>query len=116
MSRLLTLLMIIMLVIVPSSMVSAAICQHQSPVEHALARADSDARVANVARSEETAASHSKKATLFDAPAVFLLADMLPTAQLTPPLGGAEPIRRSLLDEGRLPGTSLRPLLEPPAA
>lgn len=116
MSRILTLLMIIILAVVPCSMVSAAICRHQNSIEHALARANSDAKIANVARTEETAASHSKKGTLFDAPSAFLLTDMLPPSRLSVPLGVAESIRLSFLDENRLPGTSPPPLLEPPTA
>jgi len=115
-SRLLTLLMLIALMIAPCSLVSAAVCRHQSVADHALARVSPNAQVAGAARSEETAASLAKKGTLADAPSASLLADMLPPQGLKAPLRAAEPVRRPLLDDNRLPGTSVRPLLEPPAA
>lgn len=116
MSRLLSLLMIIMLLVAPCSLVSAAVCRHQSPIEHALARESSDAKVSNAARTEETSASLSKKGSLSDAPSASFLADMLPPSGLSAPLHFAESLRRSFPDDNSLPGTSLRPLLEPPAA
>jgi hypothetical protein len=114
--RILTFLMMIMLVVAPSAMVSAAACRHKNPLEHALARANADAKIANVARSEETAASLSKKGTLSNAASGAWLADMLPPPEFAIPFHIAEPVQRSFGNEDALPGTSIRPLLEPPAA
>ena len=114
--RVLTLLIMIMMVLAPSAMVSAAICQHQDAAEHMLARASADATTANNARAEETAASLAKKGVLADAPTVSLLANLIAPFELAPPPDVGEARPRPVLDDIALGGTSVRPLLEPPAA
>ena len=116
MRRILTLLIILVIAVAPASMISAAVCHHHNALEHALARSSPDPRIANTARSEETAASLSKKGILSDRASVFFLADMLPAAEVAPPFHASEPLRRILLNESTLPGASIRPLLQPPAA
>lgn len=116
MNRILTLLMIIVLAVAPASMLSAAVCRHHSAIEHDLARASADARIANAARTEETATLLAKKGMLADEASGSFLADMLPMAGLTPPFDTAERLKRLLANENALPGASVRPLLEPPAA
>ena len=115
-NRILTLLMILVLVVAPGVSVSAAACRHDNAIQHALARSSPDARVANAALTEETAASLAKKGTLSDAPSGAWLADMLSPPQVTIPWHRAEPIRRFYTDENVLPGTSVLPLLQPPSA
>ena len=108
--------MIFVLAVAPASMISAAVCHHHSAIEHALARSSADPSIANAALSEETAALLSKKGILSDNASGFFLADMLPATELAIPLRAAEPLRRTLLNESALPGASIRPLLQPPAA
>ena len=116
MRRVLTLLIMVMMVLAPSTMVSAAICQHRDAAEHMLARTSADAKIANSARTEETAATLAKKGVLADAPSVSLLADLLPPFELVPPAAVASMSLRPVLDDIAPGGTSIRPLLEPPAA
>ena len=116
MRRILTLLIIVVIAVAPASMISAAVCHHHGAAEHALARSSTDPRIANTARTEETAASLSKKGILSDTASGFFLADMLPTPELAPPFRAAEHLGRILLNESMLPGASLRPLLQPPAS
>ena len=108
--------MIIALAVAPASMISAAVCHHHSALEHELARLSPDPRVSNAARSEETAALLSKKGILSDTASGFFLADMLPATELVLPFHTAEPLKHLFLNESALPGTSISPLLEPPAA
>ena len=49
MSRFLTLMMIVILVIAHGSSVAAAVCRHQSPGEHVAALRSGDAKVSAVA-------------------------------------------------------------------
>jgi hypothetical protein len=114
--RILTLLMILVIAVAPASMISAAVCHHHSATEHALARSSADPRVANNARTEETAALLAKKGILSDRAAGFFLADMLPAPVLPMPFHVPEPARRILLNESALPSASIAPLLQPPAA
>ena len=116
MRRILTLLIILVIAVAPASMISAAVCHHHNALEHALARSSADPRIANTARSEETAAALSKKGILSDRAAGFLLADMLPAPELAPPFHASEPLGRMMLNENALPSASIRPLLQPPAA
>jgi hypothetical protein len=115
-NRILVLLTMLALVIAPGTLVSAAVCRHHSAIEHELARSSADAKIASVARSEETAALLSKAGALSDTASGVVLADMLPTAEFTPPFPVAERLSRLFPSEDSLPGASVRPLLHPPAA
>jgi hypothetical protein len=114
--QILTLLIILLIAVAPASMMSAAVCHHHSAIEHALARSSADPRIANAALSEETAALLSKKGILSDTASGFFLADMLPATELALPFHTTEPFKHLFLNESALPGTSISPLLEPPAA
>ena len=109
--------MIITLVFGHGSSVAAAICQHRTAGEHALARASHDARIAARAMTEETAANvNGKKAAPADTGASAGPTDMLPPVKLVAPLRTIERILRRLTDAPSLAGTSHRPLLDPPTA
>ncbi|MEA3064391.1 MAG: hypothetical protein QOJ27_830 [Sphingomonadales bacterium] len=116
MSRLLTLMMIVILVIAHGSSVSAAICRHANGAEHAAALASHDARIASVAFSEEAADKvASKKGAPADSGSVSWPSDMLPGPGLAAPFRVNEPVARDPADARVLVGASLRPLLEPPS-
>jgi hypothetical protein len=117
MSRLLTLVMIFVVVFAHGSSISAAICRHHSLADHAAARHSSDARVAGIAMREEAAASvTSKKGVTADAGSVSWPTDMLPAFQLVTPFPGTDPLERYPAKAAVLLGSSVRPLLQPPAA
>lgn len=117
MTRLLTLMMIVMLVIAHGSSVAAAICRHDSGAQHVAARQSDDAGVAAVASGEEDAAKMgSKKGSLADGGPVSWPSDMLSSPGLNVPFRAAEPIERNPAESPVLAGASIRPLLEPPAA
>jgi hypothetical protein len=117
MSRLLTLMMIVILVIAHGSSVSAAICRHANAAEHAAARASHDAGIAAVAFSEEAAGKvASKKGASSNSDSVSWPSDMLPDPGLAAPFRASEPVARDPADALVLVGASLRPLLEPPSA
>ena len=117
MSRVLTLLMIFILVIAHGSSVSAAICRHQSGVEHVAALQSDDAGIAAVAFSEEAAGKvASKKGSPADGGSVSWPSDMLPAPGLPVPFRASEPVERNPADAPALVGASVRPLLEPPSA
>jgi hypothetical protein len=110
-------MMIVILVIAHGSSVAAAICRHQSGVEHVAALQSDDAGISTVAFNEETAGKMtSKKGTLADGGAVSWPSDMLPTPALAVPFRANEPVERNLVDVAVLVGASVRPLLEPPTA
>ena len=117
MSRLLTLMMIVILVIAHGSSVSAAICRHASGAEHVAALQSYDAGISAVALSEETA---DKVATKSGPPAdtgsVSWPSDMLPTPGLDAPFPANDAVEPDPADAPVLVGASIRPLLEPPAA
>jgi hypothetical protein len=114
--RILTLIIMLVIAVAPASMISAAVCHHHSAVEHALARSSADPRIANTARTEETAAALSKKGIISDTASGFLLADMLPAPELKTPFHASEPLDRFLPSESALPSASIPPLLQPPTA
>jgi hypothetical protein len=117
MSRLLTLMMIVILVIAHGSSVSAAICRHANGAEHAAALASHDASIAAVAFGEEAAAKvASKKGAPADSGSVSWPSDMLPAPGLAVPFRAIESVAGDPADAPVLVGASLRPLLEPPAA
>ena len=117
MSRLLTLMMIVVLVIAHGSSVAAAICRHDSGAQHVAARQSGDAGIAAVASGEEDAAKMgSKKGSLADGGSVSWPSDMLSSPGLKVPFRAAEPIERDPAEVPVLAGASVRPLLEPPAA
>jgi hypothetical protein len=117
MSRLLTLIMIVVLVMAHGSSVAAAICRHDSRAEHVAALQSDDAGIAAVAAGEEDAAKMgSKKGSLADGASVSWSSDMLPAPGLLVPFRAAEPVERNPAEAAVLAGASIRPLLEPPAA
>src|SRR5215218_6082872 len=116
MSRLLTLMMILVLVMAHGTSVSAAICRHQDGVAHAAARQSSDAGISAAAYSEESAAkTGSGKGAPADSGSVSWPSDMLPAPELAVPFRTAEPVERNFADSAVLVGASVRPLLEPPS-
>jgi hypothetical protein len=117
MTRFLTLMMIVILVIAHGSSVSAAICRHSSGAEHVAALQSHDAGISAVAFSEEAAGKvASRKGTPADSGSVSWPSDMLPTSGLDVPFRVNEPVERDPTDAPALAGASVRPLLEPPAA
>lgn len=117
MTRLLTLMMIVVLVIAHGSSVAAAICRHDSGAQHVAALQSDDAGISAVASGEEDAAKKgSNKGSLADGGSVSWPSDMLPSLGLNLPFRAAEPIERNPAEAPVLAGASLRPLLEPPAA
>ena len=117
MSRLLTAIMILVLVLAHGSSVAAAICRHQDGVAHAAALQSEDAGISAAAYGEETAGkSASGKGVPADSGPVHSPSDMLPTPGLRPPFRSSEPARLSPAEAPVLVGASIRPLLEPPSA
>lgn len=117
MSRLLTLMMILVLVMAHGSSVAAAICHHQDGVEHAVALQSYDAGVSAAANSEESAAKAGlRKGAPADSGAASSPADLLPSPVLPLPFRAKEPAKRNPADPPALAGVSMRPLLEPPSA
>ncbi|MEA3053112.1 MAG: hypothetical protein QOG72_2015 [Sphingomonadales bacterium] len=117
MSRLLTLLMIVILVIAHGTSVAAAVCRHESSVEHVAALHSRDAAISAVAFSEEAAGKvASKKGTATDGGSVASPSDMLPMPGLAIPFRASEPVERDWAAAPFLAGASVRPLLEPPSA
>jgi hypothetical protein len=116
MSRLLSLMMIVILVVAHGTSVSAAICRHANGAEHVAALQSRDTAVSAVAFSEEAAGKvASKKGAPADSSSVSWPSDMLPTAGLLVPFRASEPVERNPADSPILAGAILRPLLEPPA-
>ncbi|HEX8621660.1 MAG TPA: hypothetical protein VF718_06780 [Allosphingosinicella sp.] len=117
MSRLLTLMMILVLVMAHGSSVAAAICRHQDGVEHAFALRSDDAGVSAAAYSEESAAKAGlRKGAPVDSGAAASPADLLPAPELPVPFRAKEAAERTPADAPRLAGVSMCPLLEPPSA
>ncbi|HYJ82392.1 MAG TPA: hypothetical protein VEW26_06055 [Allosphingosinicella sp.] len=117
MSRLLTLVMILVLVLAHGSSVAAAICRHQDGVEHVAALQSEDAGISSAARGEETAGKATgRKGAPADSGSISLASDMLPAPGLPVPFRANEAAERSPADVRILVGASLRPLLEPPSA
>lgn len=99
--------------------VAAAICQHHSAREHALALQSHDKRIAAVALTEESAASvTAKKGALTGTGASFapVLADLLPAPSLLVRSSDRSPPSHSPTDARELVGISPNPLLRPPLA
>jgi hypothetical protein len=116
MSRLLTLMMILVLVMAHGTSVSAAICRHQDGVAHAAARQSADAGVSAAAYSEESAAKTGlRKGAPADSGSVSWPSDMLPAPELAVPFRAPEPVERNSAEVAVLVGASVRPLLEPPS-
>lgn len=117
MNRLLTLIMIVILVVAHGSSVAAAVCRHQSGVEHVAALQSHDARISAVAYSEEAAGKvASRKGAPADTGSVSWPSDMLPAPGLRVPFRANEPLERNRAEVAVLTGASVRPLLEPPSA
>lgn len=117
MSRLLTLMMIVVLVLAHGSSVAAAICRHQDGVEHVAALQSEDAGISAAAYGEETAGkAASKKGAPADSGSISWASDMLPAPGLPVPFRANEAAERIPADVPVLVGASLRPLLEPPSA
>ena len=117
MTRLVTLLMMIALVVANGSAAATAMCHHRDARAHAIARQSQDAKVAAVALTEETAAAAaSKKGALGSNVSLSLPAYIVPEAALAPAPDAARPMPRPQGEPARLSGRSIRPLLEPPVA
>jgi hypothetical protein len=117
MSRLLTLMMILAVVVAHGSSVAAAICRHQDGVAHIAALQSDDAGISAAAHGEESAAkAGSKKGAPADSSSVSWPSDMLPAPGLPVPFRADEPLKPSPADTAVLIGASVRPLLEPPSA
>ena len=117
MSRLLTLMMILVLVTAHGSSVAAAICRHQDKVEHVAALQSEDAGVSAAAYDEETAGkAASRKGAPADSGSASLASDMLPTPSLRAPFRPSESAERNPAQAPVLVGASVRPLLKPPSA
>ena len=117
MTRLLTLMMIVVLVLAHGSSVAAAICRHQNGVEHVAALQSEDAGISAAAQAEETAGNAaSRKGAPADAGSTSWASDMLPMPGLSIPFRASEAAEPSPADPPALVGASVRPLLEPPSA
>ena len=117
MGRLLTLLMIVILVIAHGSSVAAAVCRHESRLDHVAALRSADASVSAAAVSEEAAGKvASKKGAVADPGPVVWASDMLPMPGLKAPFRASEPVERHPAAGPILVGATLLPLLEPPSA
>jgi hypothetical protein len=116
MSRFLTLMMIVILVIAHGSSVAAAACRHESSLDHVAALQSSDATISAAAFGEEAAGKvASKKGAATDGGSVAWPSDMLPMPELTVPFRASEPVERHGAADPVLVGASVRPLLEPPS-
>jgi len=116
-SRVLTALLLVILVMTEGSSLAQQVCRHASAEAHAIARNSRDRSTAAAALAEESAAAAAaKKTALFDAESFAWAADMLPPVGLAPPTQVAEPIRQLLADAPAPPGRSVPPLLQPPLA
>jgi hypothetical protein len=117
MSRLLTLMMILVLVMAHGSSVAAAICRHQDGVAHVAALQSEDAGISAAAHGEETAAkTGARKGASADSGSISWASDMLPTPGLPIPFRANEAAMLSPAEASILVGASVRPLLEPPSA
>jgi hypothetical protein len=117
MTRLVTFLMMITLVVANGSAAAGAVCRHRDARAHAIARQSQDAKVAAVALTEDAAADvASKKGALGSDASLSLPAYMLPVATLTPAPRAVEPMQRPQMKSTPLPSRSILPLLEPPVA
>src|SRR5689334_1695109 len=116
-SRILTALLLVILVMTEGSSLAQQVCRHASAEAHAIARNSRDRSTAAAAIAEESAAAAAaKKTALLDAEGFAWAADMLPPLALAPPQQIAQPIRRRVADAPAPPGRSERPLLQPPSA
>ncbi|HYG46471.1 MAG TPA: hypothetical protein VD846_00880 [Allosphingosinicella sp.] len=116
MSRLLTLMMIFVLVLAHGSSVAAAVCRHQSDVEHAAALRSEHTGISAAAAGEETARkAASRQGTPVDSGAASLMSDMLPLPALPVPFPAESRVDRARGDDAALVGATVRPLLEPPS-
>jgi hypothetical protein len=116
MTRLLTLMMILMLVLVHGSSVAAAICRHRNGGEHVAALHSLDLGIRAKAHNEETAANAtSRKGAPADSVSVSWPSDMLPATSLPVPFRAREAVERHPVEGPVLVGASIRPLLEPPS-
>ena len=117
MSRLLTLMMIVVLLIAHGSSVSAAICRHASGTEHAAALQSQDREISSAALSEDHAGkAAAKRGAPTDSGSVSWPSDMLPLPGLPIPPVLDGPARPNPADGPVLAGASIPPLLEPPSA
>ena len=116
MSRFLTLMMIVILVIAHGSSVAAAVCRHQSRGEHVAALQSDDAKVSAVAFGEEAAGKvASRKGSPSDSASVAWPSGLLSASGLAVPLRLSGPADRHPAEDPVLAGASILPLLEPPA-
>lgn len=117
MSRLLTLLLVVVVVFAHGSSVAAAICRHAGEAEHIAAVRSGDSGISAAAIGEETAGkAASKQSAPADKSSASSPSDMLPAAKLALPFRVEDALERSPPDVRILVGASPPPLLEPPSA
>lgn len=117
MTRLLTLLMMMVLVAANGSAVAGAMCHHRDAREHSIARQSRDAKVSAAALTEEAAAAVASKNGMMGSNAALALpAYILPDATIPLAPGDAEPLQRRQVDPKPLSSRTIPPLLEPPVA
>jgi hypothetical protein len=117
MARLLKLLIIVTLVVANGSAAAGAICHHRDARDHENARLSQNAKVAAVALTEEAAASAaSKNGALGSSASLTLPVYILADAAIPPAPEAVEPMLGAQRAPPPLPGRSIPPLLEPPAA
>lgn len=117
MTRLLSLLMILALVMTQGTSMAQAVCRHASAQEHVQARQSHDAGIAAVSIREDAAAAEaSKKASQSADTSGHWPAQMLPPVAEQPPVRAAEPLRLRPAPAAALASASIPPLLEPPSA
>jgi hypothetical protein len=117
MTRLVTFLMMLTLVVANGSAAAGAMCRHGDARGHAMARQSQDAKIAATALTEEAAAAvASKNGALGSSASVSLPCYILPCAALAFAPHAVEPMRRPQLASTPLSSRSIPPLLEPPVA
>jgi len=117
MTRLLSLLMILALVITQGTSMAQAVCRHASAQEHAQARESGDARIAAVSIQEDAAAAAAaKKASQAPDSSGHWPAELLPPLAAAAPVRVAEPLRLRPGAFAPLASASIPPLLQPPSA
>ena len=115
-TRLLTLLMMLVLAVANGPAVAAAICEHHDARAHAAAKASGDTGVAADALDEESAArAASFDGALGEAAGTLLAGYLLPAAPVVPVRVNEAP-QRHAAEPVPLESRGVAPLLEPPLA
>ncbi len=115
-TRFLSLLVALALMMTNSVAIAAAKCQHMDSQAHISALQSENGVVAAEAISEEAAALASKQAALADAASVQLVGALMPSDPVLPiPVASSGPPDEMYLGK-RLASIEVTPLLEPPSA